>query len=85
MRPICAPFETVVPAGVLEPPDETPELMLDLVQPATRKMATLVALQSQALSRPQERNFMGVNRPLSVTPETGEIQERGISQRMAEL
>jgi hypothetical protein len=50
--------------------------MLDLPQPEKRRTATQVALPSLALSRPQERNFMGVNRPLSFTPETWGILER---------
>jgi hypothetical protein len=82
MRPICAPFEIFVPAGVVEPPDEVdPELTLDLPQPETSKMATQVTLPRLALSRPHERSFMGVNRPLSFTPEKGGLFRSGKSIR----
>jgi hypothetical protein len=86
MRPNRAPVETVVPAGVELPDEVDPESMLDLLHPDTRRMATQVALPSLAPRRPRERSFMGMNRPLSFTPETrGSIQEENCNKRMAEL
>jgi hypothetical protein len=66
----------VVPAAVLEPPvpDEL-VVILEEPQPETR-IAKQAAPPSRALSRPRERNVMGMNRPLSFTPETWGIQER---------